>query len=147
NCDAWTRLFRECLRVNGADVDRVRVRPYHGVGPDRWLVVKRVQFLDRIHPEPWPYDDVDTSPQGIPGQNMATPVEKVFRWHFVSRYLIEAPESHTYYDPSYGESYESEQDFTADAIAAWGQGPEGSIRYRSVGDKQVQFEKVSWPTQ
>jgi hypothetical protein len=147
NCDAWTRLFREALRVNGADVDRIHVRPYHGIGPDRWLVVKHVQFLDKIHPEPWPYDDVDTSAQGIPGQNMATPAEKVFRWHFVSRYLIEDPESHTYYDPSYGETYESEQDFTQTAIAGWGQGPLGGIRYRSVGDKKAQFAKVSSPTQ
>ncbi|MFO7957127.1 MAG: hypothetical protein R6X33_08485, partial [Candidatus Brocadiia bacterium] len=152
NCDAWTRLFRESLRVNGADVDRVRVLPYEGEPREFWLVVKEVQFgpHQSFPGTGWPYayDDIDRSPEGIAGQNMATPAEKAFAWHVVTGYIVQDPRSETYYDPSYGKTYEDEQDFTDAVIAGWGKQFLNEVRYRPGPDgEKIRFDTRAWPDQ
>ncbi|MFO7957123.1 MAG: hypothetical protein R6X33_08465 [Candidatus Brocadiia bacterium] len=155
NCDAWTRLFRESLRVNGADVERIVVRPpaFQGGPSDPRLyrlVIKNVDFKDPSYPgTEWPYlyEDIDQSPQGIAGQNMETPAQKAFPWHFIGRYLVEDPLTTTYYDPSYGRTYDAEDHFTSEAIAAWGMQVEGELRFRKPVSEIVRFQREEWPQQ
>ena len=47
------------------------------------------------------------SSAGIPGQNVETPVEKAFDKHFI----VKTSETPDYYDPSYGLTYQNEEDF------------------------------------
>ncbi|MFO7956361.1 MAG: hypothetical protein R6X33_04625, partial [Candidatus Brocadiia bacterium] len=152
NCDAWTRLFRESLRVNGADVDRIAVRPPFGDPASYFrLVIKNVTFDEQNpdHPNspPWIYSrkDLDISPEGIAGQNTPTPAEKIFWWHLVARFITQDPETKTYYDPSYGKTYGNEADLTEEAIAGFGMvfGPD-DVRFRKVSDLNVQFQTTNW---
>ncbi len=153
NCDAWAHIFRDALRANGVTVNRVVVLPMDYVAnhPEYTrLVVKNVEW-DDADPEfpgddPWKYgdDDIDKTPQGLPGQNMATPAEKIFWWHHVTVITYD-PNTSTYYDPSYGIAAEDEEDFTQKAIAGWGLFRNGAMHYRnaSSGD-EVLFNGIQW---
>lgn len=55
-----------------------------------------------------------TSAAGIPGQNTSTPGEKVFGFHAIVKY------GSTYYDPSYGVTYTSEDDMESQAVHGFG---------------------------
>jgi len=56
--------------------------------------------------------------EGIAGQNMKTPSEKVFSSHIIVQIDPKAlpPKWEPYFDPSYGVTYENEEDFAKDAV-------------------------------
>jgi hypothetical protein len=155
NCDAWTRLFREALRANGADVLRIPVVSYEGPPPPKsWIVVKNVVWLDPpSYPgTEWPYlfDKIDLSPEGVAGQNMPTPAQKSFEWHLITEYVSVNPPRDTYYDPSYGRSYGAtgaKAAFTNAVIAGWGKLIGGEERYKpGPGGETVRFvAPTPWP--
>lgn len=58
------------------------------------------------------YGDL-TSLSGIPGQNTATPSEKVFGSHFIVQ------QGAAFYDPSYGVTYSGPTDFQTKAVAGY----------------------------
>lgn len=59
------------------------------------------------------YGDM-TSLAGLPGQNTPTPYIKIFGSHAIAKY------GNNYFDPSYGTTYQNEQDFETKAIAGYG---------------------------
>jgi hypothetical protein len=60
-----------------------------------------------------------TSGPGIPGQNSATPSEKLFGRHFVVKAPANLNVGGPYFDPSYGVTYSDKCDFESKAIAGY----------------------------
>ena len=96
NCDGWIHLFHDTLRVNQVEVTEIVVLPHYVAVPatDGRLVIKNVNWDDDT-PEfpndaPWKYGngDVYRTPAGLPGQNMESPAEKVFAWHYVAKRVV-----------------------------------------------------------
>ncbi len=132
-CHSWADLFKESLLVNNvANVKRTLVEPDTGY---EWFGVKNIGFddCDPDYPNdaPWKYswNDLDTAVSGIPGQNMATPSAKRFNLHWIVHRTGDA----TYHDPSYGTTATGNDDFTNNAIAAWGDTIAGILHWRRVG--------------
>jgi hypothetical protein len=96
NCQAWSGLFRDCLRVQGINADRIRALPTSG--NDDSILVKDWQFNDPpsgsgSHPYVIGTDAVDLA--GIPGQGNPDPPGG-FNGHWITLF------DNQYYDPSYG---------------------------------------------
>ncbi|MFW6119277.1 MAG: hypothetical protein ACOC7S_02995, partial [Planctomycetota bacterium] len=162
NCDAWVHLFRDTLLVNGVASYRVIVFPWNGIpehADEYRLVVKEVDWDEQdpeFPDEPiWKYGEgnIDKSPAGLPGQNVETPAEKIFWWHWIDEwiYLVEVngeqEERSEYYDPSYGVTYNGEADFTAKAIAGWGKLKDGDMHFAKISSPRPPEEKVQFERQ
>jgi hypothetical protein len=69
----------------------------------------------------------------------------------ITEYIVAEPPSDTYYDPSYGRSYDSagaEAAFTSAVIDGWGKQVEGVVRYRpGPAGETVRFDPAAWPAE
>lgn len=95
NCQSWSGLFRDVLRFQGIQADRIRVWPQ---GNDTSVAVKTWTFTEPPHgPANHPYViGVDaTDVQGVPGQGNPNPPGS-FNGHWITE------SGGTYFDPSYG---------------------------------------------
>jgi hypothetical protein len=134
-CHAWAELLKECLLANKVtDAKRTRVTPFAGY---KRFGVRRIAFDDEdpSFPEdaPWLYSasDLDALPppdgaNGIPGQNMETPMAKLFACHF----LVHRAGAGTFYDPSYGVGTTGASDYSPQAMDAWEATIGGSDHWR-----------------
>jgi hypothetical protein len=79
------------------------------------------------------------------GQNTAPPLEKVFINHYIVQY------GNSYYDPSYGVTYTSANDFENKSIQGYGQGITGDAVDLEVepssGLQNIQFAPLTIPHQ
>jgi hypothetical protein len=95
NCQSWSGLFRDILRFQGIQADRIKVSPQ---GKDTGVAVKAWIFTEPPHgPANHPYiiglDATDV--QGVPGQGNPNPPGS-FNGHWITE------SGGTYFDPSYG---------------------------------------------
>jgi hypothetical protein len=67
-----------------------------------------------------------TNAIGAPGQNSATPSEKLFKFHQFLKYTMNGVSK--YYDPSYGLEYTDNVDFHNQVIAGYAKDPDTTIR-------------------
>ena len=136
-CGAWVDLFRLALRVNGIIANRTSARatsltpegvrdgilvkqwsafanpPFYKAG--LWRLILRNASSDMTIGHGGGnlvYGDL-TNGTGLPGQNAATPSQKVFSQHLIVKY------NNQYFDPSYGVSYGGAGDFQNQAIAGF----------------------------
>jgi hypothetical protein len=98
NCQAWSALLRDCLRVQGIAADRIRALPVSA--SDSSILVKNWGISDPAHGTgQYPYivgtDAFDQT--GVAGQGNANP-SGAFNGHWIT--LCNS----VYYDPSYGTS-------------------------------------------
>jgi hypothetical protein len=141
-CTCFAELLLGALKVNGIGATGTvsaglqRAEPvgalhmlvlkwvYNGAGsnpvPFKWNMDFPSTFVGEMQlplpPTGGVYGEV-TNDTGIPGQNMATPQEKVFSNHvFVYTTGITGG---PYFDPSYGVAYTGETDFETQAIKGW----------------------------
>jgi hypothetical protein len=131
-CGTWQQFFMDCLHVNGittavptsVDLLSSSSSSYNAFFVKSWSssgstgnYYNSTAFSGANWNEmsSWPgtYNQL-TSGTGIPGQNTATPSEKFWGDHAIVRY------GSTWYDPSYGVTYNSEADFQTKAIAYFG---------------------------
>ncbi len=96
DCVAWSRLFRDCLRVHNIPADIKEVKPVKDT--DKVMLVKKWNFYtpsgSGLHPYKM-YTDVAPA-SGIPAQGNPNPIIKNFENHVITE------SGETYYDPSYG---------------------------------------------
>jgi hypothetical protein len=131
-CTAWQDLFTQCLSVNGLVGINVKARPTSAA--DEAFLVK--DWIKDPPTQAWPYawrialappGDMVPVPAGadygdlkssttLQGQNSgaASPSEKVFGAHFFIKF------GSTYFDPSYGVTYTSTNDFVSKAVFGFG---------------------------
>jgi hypothetical protein len=101
-CHSFATLLTDSLRANGlTDIRITRVLPALS---QSMFGVNNIGFSSSpsfpANPD-YKYSnppDLDTSVSGIPGQNMSTPLAKLFVQHFIVRRGVGTE----YYDPSYG---------------------------------------------
>jgi hypothetical protein len=129
-CFAWMELFLDALKIHGESTSQSVQINGGGDDGDLLLVIKNWQTVQNA-PDP-PHIRLPTadpnfscgaghvqygdmiSADGLPGQNTATPYVKIFGGHAVAKY------NNIYYDPSYGVTYTSIQDFEEKAIFGYG---------------------------
>jgi len=80
NCNAWAELLRDSLRVNGVDSQRTTVTSGDGFGVKN-LAFNGAPATPACGAYKYTQSQIDTSVAGLPGQNMATPSEKLFGVH------------------------------------------------------------------
>lgn len=129
-CFAWMKLFLDCLKIHGEPTSRA-IQVNAGADDGDFILIIKNWILAEGSPQPsrinFPTDFPDTScsngnaqygnwisDTGILGQNTGTPYVKVFGGHAIAQY------GSTYYDPSYGVTYVSEQDFENKSIDGYG---------------------------
>lgn len=122
-CKAWVDLLAQETALNDTDYRKIKVNP---ISPFNWFLVKEWKDVpslffteewwfrfggkkfDMVDPLPQPdpllYGDVRNDTSGIPGQNTSCPSQKVFGQH----YILYLNDTKTFYDPSYGTTYEGE---------------------------------------
>ncbi|MFW6119198.1 MAG: hypothetical protein ACOC7S_02585 [Planctomycetota bacterium] len=144
-CGAWADLLLNSCRANGISHARgTEVRPPLGYSR---MAIKEIAFDDDPDfpdSDPWIYstEDLDDSPTGIPGQNMATPSLKLFALHYlVNGALVRLPGKPDYYDPSYGLTVSGPSAFTAN-VAAWGKEIDGDTHWRVADEGEVRFRDM-----
>lgn len=96
NCESWSALFRDFLRVQGITADRIMAMPVSA--SDGSILVKDWQFSDPPSGTgTYAYvigtDAIDLS--GVPGQGNSNPPGG-FNGHWITLF------DNQYYDPSYG---------------------------------------------
>jgi hypothetical protein len=95
NCESWSGLFRDVLRFQGIQADRIKVGPQAN---DEFVAVKTWTFTEPPHgPSNHPYvigrDATDLN--GVPGQGNTNP-PGAFNGHWITE------SGGVYFDPSYG---------------------------------------------
>jgi hypothetical protein len=118
DCDAFANLLFDAFQVNG--VGNIRFAHIWPAAGHEMLAVKNISFADPPAYPSFPvykysFDNLDVSPAGIPGQNMATPSEKRFYYHRI----VHRGSGTEYYDPSYGITTTGDADY-APKIDGWG---------------------------
>ncbi|MGA2605008.1 MAG: hypothetical protein ABSG14_12340 [Verrucomicrobiia bacterium] len=133
-CGAWAHLFIDSVAVNGAAANWVNIAPvsatdfaflitnwsfraasFSNTPPYTWKLQFATPNMDMVPiPSGNVYGDL-TSLTGTSGQNSTTPAEKVFNLHFIVCC------NGTYYDPSYGVTYEDAADFESKAVTGYGE--------------------------
>ncbi|MCU1244461.1 MAG: hypothetical protein JWN02_371, partial [Acidobacteria bacterium] len=123
-CRTFVDLIALAWAVNGVDHVRTKVTARDG----KQMLIGSWQFPFQLFPDyvaffydndvphqPGTYGDLVSLP-GIPGQNSSTPGRKLFDNHVILRSKINGVVSSTYFDPSYGRTYLSENDFESKAV-------------------------------
>ncbi len=134
-CGVFANLFIETLWVNGIASGCVNVFPppenYEGMLIHNWepLIDKhpnapqgyRWKFRFSKGASMFPpillnvYGNL-TSVDGLAGQNVAMPIEKAFLDHFIVKISGTQMANLPYYDPSYGITYQDEEEFDREAV-------------------------------
>ncbi len=127
SCYAWMRLFGDALLVNGINSTQVEVTSptndcflvkdwnygtpsFTNTPPHNWKLQFATNDVDMVPVPPGSvYGDL-TSLSTLEGQHSSPPSEKVFGGHYILKY------NGLYYDPSYGVTYASTNDFQANAV-------------------------------
>ena len=124
-CGAWVCFFQNCLLVNGIESKIIEVKPANNDYSE--FAVKNINF-PAISSYPlfpyWKYSDaamvIGKDTDGLKGQNNKRPREKLFAVHLIVRPSITLPAGvPPYYDPSYGITTTSADDYTSQIVAAW----------------------------
>lgn len=115
NCFAFRDILSESLAVNNHEHIEAVLKPNDP--PAIAFYVNNVNFNDPSFPQysPWKYvkNNIDISPEQIPGQWTSPPKRKDFGVHAIIKI------GSIFYDPSYGISTNAIESFN-DIIAAWG---------------------------
>jgi hypothetical protein len=135
-CGSWAELLRGSLAVNGIHSEFVKIEARDGAEflvknwnygdpsyPDdptfKWKLVFNQAAIDNddymVPKQPGNlYGDLMSFPT-LPGQNTAPPSEKAFSAHYIVKVTL-AGISPSYYDPSYGVTYNDADDFENKAV-------------------------------
>jgi len=143
NCNAWAELLHAALQANGIEAARTTVRS------DPEFGVKNLSFVEpptfSTNYAPYNYSRPLTTPTGIPGQNTATPAEKLFGVHWIVHPNVTGA---IYYDPSYGVTAADAATYTSGAINAWRANDPYLDRWAKHADdstRTLSFSDGAWP--
>jgi hypothetical protein len=131
-CNSWQKILYDAWELNGVKSTMIQVTVSGSINnptidPNTYLFYLNRPNGDMLPVPPSGYGDL-TNGTGEPGQNSPTPSEKVFEFHQILRRSVSSlttrpitkPSKYIYYDPSYGLTYESTDDFKSKSIAGFG---------------------------
>jgi hypothetical protein len=164
NCFAWVQFLENVARLSNSEFMRIRVEPITGYNAflvnnwidrrnqlltNKWRLVFQGDNPDMVANNPnssLTFGGVTNDTTGVPGQNSFVdsshdcPSQKVFGRHYLLLLFYDG----LYYDPSYGVTYEDEEEFKSVALYALARRPDVFMKPVGLGGgtkvKKLYFE-------
>ena len=152
-CGSWANLFLDCIKEQGAATSNTAFVKATPTNPNYGMAIKNFNGLTGTLDHPsvnisstagwecynakgylWSAAQV-TDAVGVAGQNNTDPLSMFYNHQFIKN-------DDTYYDPSYGITYTSPDDFASKAVAGLWRNTGKKFYFWTIGGSQIVFHKI-----